>query len=214
MSEVTDCSPGSGSKPSRVAAVILAAGRSARMGSPKALLTFGGKTAAARLVQTLRAGGAGGVFMVHGPDPAVAAHAALLPAVCIMNDAPELGRTRSLQLAIQAVCAADPPFHAILLHPVDAPLVRVETIQQILALRPAPLLVRACQGGRGGHPVLVQAPLFSELLSLDAREPLRNFIHRDPARRLDLETGDAGCLDNINTPEDYEQLRSRHPDMI
>src|SRR5262245_20800999 len=111
----------------RVAGIVLAAGRSRRMGTNKLLLRLARESMVRRAVRTARAAGLDPVCVVVGEDPApLLAELADLPAVPVVNPEPERGMSRSLRggvaalpadVAGVAVLLADMPF-------VLAPMVR------------------------------------------------------------------------------------------
>jgi CTP:molybdopterin cytidylyltransferase MocA len=118
-------------------------------------------------------------------------------------------------------------WEAMLVQPVDHPLVRADTVRRLIAaFREGGLLETAAADRssesppcrcplilpvyrrRGGHPLLVAAELFGEVRRLDpGKEGLRNLLHADPARVLRLEVEDGGTVRGVNTPEDYAGIR-------
>ncbi|MBI3817788.1 MAG: nucleotidyltransferase family protein [Planctomycetes bacterium] len=188
-----------------VTAVILAAGDSRRMGTAKSLLKFNEKTALELLVISLRDAGIQQILAVCGTDDRVADEARRLSIHGVYNLDPGSGRTRSLQLALPVIDED----HSILLCPVDAPLVASTTMKQLLQNRAPGKIVRACYQKRGGHPVLFDSTIRGEILSLAADQSLRDVVHRDATRVLDIETDDEEVLTNLNTPEDYKNSVER-----
>jgi molybdenum cofactor cytidylyltransferase len=184
--------------------IILAAGASTRMGSPKALLKFGGRTALELLTATFRACGLE-VVAVIPPDDALDAEARRLGVTPVRNPIAHLGRTGSLQFGLREL----PQDRDVLMTPVDCPLVAVKSCQAVLAAVKFHAILRPTFEGRGGHPVFLSHTLRTEILALAAATSLRELIHRDPARRLDLPVDDPEILTNVNTPEDYAAALAR-----
>src|SRR6266536_1406787 len=112
----------------RIHALVLAAGRGSRMGGPKALLQMEGETFLARVARLLRRPGVGAVTAVLGYDAArVAREAAVPPGVeLVVNERYDEGMLTSLLLGLDAAEARQAD--AVLVHPVDHPLVATETI--------------------------------------------------------------------------------------
>jgi len=196
-----------------VAGVVLAAGRSARMGSPKALLDFRGMPFAVRILQALEALEVKTRVVVVGPDgvrirPALADH----DCVIVENDDVDGGPIASLRVALKAL----EPFRlsAALVWPVDLPHVRLATVERLLeALRrstgaPAQAAVIPTFGERRGHPVIWSSSVFSELLESPAAtiEGARAVLHSHEDRLLSVAVDDPAVIDQVNTPEDYERL--------
>src|SRR5216117_3530718 len=192
-----------------LAGVVLAAGRSARMGSPKALLDFLGLPFVVRILEALEALEVKTRVVVVGPDaprirPALAGHDCLI----VENGDVDAGPIASLRVALRALEPVRPS--AALAWPVDLPHVRVTTVERLLeAFRrsPAPAVVPTF-AERRGHPVLWGAGLFQELLTSEAatRHGARAVLHAHAAEIVAVPVDDPAVIDDLNTPEDYERL--------
>jgi molybdenum cofactor cytidylyltransferase len=191
-----------------VPGIILAAGASTRMGRSKALLPCGGdrRTFVAALIDALREGGASDAIVVIRPaDAALRAHVeAEGTARIVENPRADEGQLSSL---IAGLNAADRPgVGAVLVTPVDVPLVRAATVARLLRAfdEGRQPIVRPSHGGRHGHPVIFGRAVFDELRRADPSVGARVVVRADPARVLDVEVEDAGVLVDIDTPRDYE----------
>ena len=192
-----------------VAGVILAGGRSTRMGSPKALLDFRGAPFVVRILEVLEVLDVRPRLVVVGPDGG-AIRAALADHDCLVVENADVtgGPIASLRVALQALHPIQPA--GVLTWPVDLPHVRLTTVERLLDCYRqdgAPVVVPAF-GDRRGHPVLWDASLFAELLtSVDAsRSGARAVLqaHRAAARIVPVD--DPAVVDSLNTPEDYQRL--------
>jgi len=192
-----------------LAGVVLAAGRSARMGSPKALLDFLGLPFAVRILEALEALEVKTRVVVLGPDapriqPALAGHDFMI----VENPEPETGPIASLRGALRALQPLQPS--AILVWPVDLPHVRVTTVERVMEThrRSAAPVVIPTFGERRGHPVIWGAPLFGELLDSAAatRDGARAVLHQHEKEVVSVPVDDPAVIDQVNTPEDYERL--------
>ncbi len=194
---------------SAVAGVVPAAGRSARMGSPKALMKIGDGTFLSRVCGALTRAGCAPVVVVvrHLQDP-TAAEARRLGARVVKNFDPEEGPISSIRVALAHLQAtSDPALLGLLLHPVDHPMVRSETIGEILRAfhRSRPLLAVPTVGDTTGHPVLFSRTLFQELETPDLPEGARAVVRRHRKGTLHVPVDDPGILADIDTPEEYER---------
>jgi molybdenum cofactor cytidylyltransferase len=198
-----------------VPAIVLAAGRSSRMGTSKALLPAhpGGFTFVRTLAAALLSGGAADVLVVGRPDDALLIEeAAELDRVrFVPNPAAHLGQLSSV---VAGVNAADRPgVTAVLVAPVDAPFVTPGTIAALLAAwhsSGAPI-VRATHHGRHGHPVLFGRPLFDELRSADPNVGAKAVVRKYADRMVNLEVDDPAVLHDIDRPDDYARALASVP---
>jgi len=192
--------------------IILAAGSSTRMGSPKALLPDpDGRPFVARLTRTFSAAGVTEIYIVTGGqhDAIVAAIAADGPTTWpsfFNNPEPERGQLPSLWIGLDA--AARPGVEAILVTPVDIPMVRPSTIRQIIDVwqRHRAPVVRPAVGVRHGHPVLFDRSMFDELRRAPLDEGARAVVHAHANRIVNVPVEDEGCLVDVDTPADYQTL--------
>ena len=192
-----------------LAGIVLAAGRSSRMGSPKALLDFLGLPFAVRILEALEALEVKTRVVVLGPDaprirPVLADHDCMI----IENPEPETGPIESLRAALRALQPLQPS--AALVWPVDLPHVRVTTLERVLEAHRLSknAAVIPTFGERRGHPVIWGRDLFGELLESPGatREGARAVLHKHEAEIVAVPVDDPAVIDQVNTPEDYERL--------
>ena len=192
-----------------VAGVILAGGRSARMGSPKALLDFRGAPFVVRILEVLEVLEIRPRIVVVGPGDSGARHAlAGRECVVVENSDVDGGPIASLRAALQALGPVQPA--GVLAWPVDLPHVRLTTIERLLDThrQDRPGAVVPAFGERRGHPVLWDAALFGELRDSAAatRHGARAVLRAYPAAVRTVPVDDPAVVDSLNTPEDYQRL--------
>lgn len=189
-----------------IAAVILAAGASSRMGTIKALLPLHGETLLSRIVRLVRTAGAERIVVVLGPPHGEQIAAALPAGVTVAwNPDPSRGMLSSVQAALPGLLSPSEPGRGALLWPVDIPLVALASVQQLLCAD-LTQLAAPYHGDRGGHPLWLPAALYPEVLALPATATLRALRERHPLTRVAV--ADPGVLRDLDTPSDYAQALS------
>ncbi len=196
-----------------IAAIVLAAGESVRMGRPKALLADGaGRVFVTRILHTLRAADVNRLVVVTGSvhEGIVAAVARDAPAGAavsfVRNADPSRGQLSSLLAGLDV--AAAPGVNAVLVTLVDVPFVEAATVRAVIdAWRrsDAPIVRPAC-GARHGHPVLFARALFHDLRHADPGVGAKAVLQAHASRVLDLETEDEGALVDVDTREEYRRV--------
>jgi len=195
-----------------LAAIILAAGDSRRMGTPKALLPDpDGRPFVARLVRSFSAAGIDEIVVVTG-----VMHAAIVDAIatdspparplCVRNPDPSRGQLSSLWTGLEAAIRSD--IEGVLVTPVDIPMIRTATIRQVVDawVRTHAPIVRPVVGERHGHPVLFDRVTFDALREAPLTEGARVVVHANADRVVNVAVDDEGCLVDIDTPADYEAV--------
>ena len=188
-----------------VAAVILAAGRSNRMGAFKPLLPFGKQTVIESTINYLRQGGVETIVVVLGHRAEeVQARLAHLSVAFALNSDPDSEMTASITAALpQVPTTAKATLIALADHPAVPSIVvskLIETWQ-----RGAPLVIPTWQN-RGGHPVLVDLRYRAELQNLDPSLGLRALFtaHRNEVTRLPVDS--PYVARDMDTWDDYADL--------
>jgi molybdenum cofactor cytidylyltransferase len=199
----------------RVAAIVLAAGRSTRMGTPKHVLPWGADETIIRRVvaQLQRAGVAEIVVVTGGAREQVEAALAPLAAEaggtlrCVYN--PDYARREMLSSLQVGLRNLPPDCAAALVALGDQPQIEVNVVQ---AVRQRWSETRAeavfpTFENRRGHPVLFDRHLWPALLDLPDTATPRDALGRARAEAVPVET--ASILHDIDTREDYEREKSK-----
>lgn len=193
----------------RIHAIILAAGRGARMGGPKALLALEGETFLARVAGRLRRPGVERVTAVIGHEADRVRREAASPAdvAMIMNPHYAEGMLTSILCGLDD--AEDAGADAVLVHPVDHPLVEADTVDAVVAAlsRGATIAVPS-HGGRRGHPAGFARRAWAALRAAAPDEGARGVLARHPEWIEHVPAGEE-CLLGVNTSEDYERIKRR-----
>src|SRR5919204_2270932 len=163
-----------------IPAIVLAAGKSTRMGRAKALLPLAaGETFLSRVVSTLRTGGVDDVVVVvgHDADAIAAAIRDLFNSVrVVVNREYEQGQLTSLVAGLRMIDR--PGVLAALVTLVDVPLVSAPTVRAVIERyrRVRAPIVRPVNGGLHGHPVIIDRSLFDVLGRTDPATGARHIV--------------------------------------
>lgn len=185
--------------------MILAAGRSNRMGAFKPLLPFGKQTVIESTIDYLRKGGADPIVVVLGyRSEEVLARINHLKVLCVVNPAPESEMNESIAVGVRAVPATT---KATLIALADHPAVPVDVVSTLIETwRHGASLVIPTWQNRGGHPVLVDLRYRDELQNLDPQRGLRALFdaHRDELKRIPVDSPHVAR--DMDTWDDYAAL--------
>lgn len=188
-------------------AVILAAGESRRMGTQKLLLPFGEVTVVEAVVRTALVSSVDRVLAVLGADrDAVRLKLEPSGVEFVNNENYHLGMLSSVQAGFKAL-PADAEAAVVMLG--DQPFLAPRIIDDVIGAyreERKGIVIPTFQGRRG-HPVLVDLGFREEVLALDPADGLRRLMQAHPRDILEVETGDANILRDMDTPEDYAGVR-------
>jgi CTP:molybdopterin cytidylyltransferase MocA len=191
----------------RIAGLILAAGESRRMGSPKALLPYRGETFLDTLAGRL-AGVCSPVIVVLGAAAdEIQAHARC-PATFVRNENYLHGQTSSMQCGLRAVPAEAA---GVLFTLVDHPAVAQSTLARLVdGVGNWRVRVPRYRGKRG-HPIWFSRDLIAEFLALPEDGAARDVVRAHAAETEFLDVDDPGTVADIDNPEEYRRLVEAAP---
>jgi molybdenum cofactor cytidylyltransferase len=184
--------------------IVLAAGASTRMGRPKALLDFDGKTALELALDAVR--GYATPIVVLGPNHGeIRQQTDLKRARTVINFDVDLGQTHSLRVALLLL---SPETGAFFFMPVDYPLVSAPEVERLVVAYqanhdPAKSIFIPSHSMKRGHPVLCRRELADEFLALRAGASARDVIRRSNDRIAYVEYPEPYVLMDMDTPGDY-----------
>jgi molybdenum cofactor cytidylyltransferase len=199
-----------GHKRDRIAAIVLAAGMSRRMGRHKPLLPFGDRTMIAHVVDGILSAGISDVVVVTGHQAEDVRNALVDRPIRFVHNADHLagGMLSSVQLGVRV---AHEHCDAFFISLGDQPTIRPETFREMEAgftRSHAPILLPTFEG-RHGHPILIASRLAPEILSLRPDQTLSDFTKRHAKVTLEICVDDPAVLEDIDTPEDYARAVAR-----
>ncbi len=196
-----------------IVGIILAAGESKRMGTPKQLLPWGETTVLQRIIDAAAASRLERVILVLGAHIEAITDRITVPAkfLCVTNEAYREGMASSLKCGIRNAPAEANGFMLIL---GDQPLLEKTLIDRLIEAHHSAggITIPVCDGRRG-HPVIFGARYRAELLAIGdqgAREVVRR--HHDEIAEVPVNS--LHILTDMDTPEDYRKIRAQaagHP---
>jgi molybdenum cofactor cytidylyltransferase len=198
-------------------ALIPAAGHSRRMGRPKLLLPFGGATVLEQVIDSLKAGGVDFVVAIvapHLPELIPLAERRGAWPLLLPNDTPDMQATVEYGLRFVEQRYSPDPADAWLLAPADHPLLEPEIVRQLVEARrhqTAYSIFVPVYGGRRGHPALLSWTHASKLQDYPPARGLNQYIRDHESQVLEVPVQSKGILADLDTPQDYERLRSSGP---
>ena len=185
-----------------LAAVILSAGASSRMGSPKALLPYREGTFLEHLIEVTRHPQIGVTRVVLGAGAEMIRTIAKLdPSIVVLNPEWEQGQLSSIRAGLRSLdgIATD----GLILCPVDHPLVSARLVSELVErfYEGKKAIVLPTFNGRRGHPAIFSSALYGELLAAPLEKGARAVVWAHAADVLEFPTDEEGVILNINDPE-------------
>lgn len=190
-----------------ISSIVLAAGRSERMGDCKQLLKIGDQTMVSKVISTLSYSTVDEIVAVIGcKADDVKREISEQGVKIVYNPDYDLGMSTSLKVGVDNV---DDSTEAVLIVLADQPLLEVDTINKLVEVyreSKAPLVAPFYRGKRG-NPVLIDLDLKSEIMNISGDKGARDILNhnRDKLRAVSVNT--PSVLMDIDTKEDLNQVR-------
>lgn len=190
----------------RIAAIILAAGGSSRMGSPKQLLPYRGRSLIRHVVEQALGSACEHVFVVLGANAesiaaAITADGSACSFTLSQNPRWQEGIGTSVRAGVESAIAAQ--FDAVVIALGDQPLISSRILDTLIRVQKetGKPLAASRYAGAAGVPALFTKDLFAYLLELAPASGCKGFIetHAEQAAFVDCPEGEL----DIDTPEDY-----------
>jgi molybdenum cofactor cytidylyltransferase len=191
-----------------IAAIILAAGGSRRLGQPKQLLEFEGETLVNRAIHMASEAGASPVLIVLGAQfAAIRKSIQSRSAIVVHNDRWRQGMGRSIETGMRALALCAPDAQGILLMGCDQPRLTTEHLRSLMsafASHGSPAVAASSYAGVCAVPAVFPREAFSELRALRGDKGARSIIEQAPCPVVGVEF-EHGEVD-IDSPEDLAKL--------
>jgi len=186
-----------------VSAIVLAAGESKRMGSPKMLLPYNGMTVIEQVINNVLSAGIRNPVIVLGAD-----HEGILkvirnyPVSHCYNENYRKGMLSSVKCGLFSISA---DCSKVLVMPGDIPMIGASVLERVIkgSRESGRGIVMPVYNGKRGHPLVFDMKYRSEVMSFPEKEGLRELAGRHPDDVMEVETDDPAVLRDIDTHQDY-----------
>jgi len=190
----------------KVVGLILAAGKSERMGRPKALLPFLGSCFLTHILTEAAHSDLTEVKVVlgHHVEAILQALAEIKPKT-LVNPNYEYGQLSSLQCGLKHLSSAG--IDGVMVFLIDHPMIHRGLVNQLIETfteNDSPIVIPSFEHRRG-HPMIIGVELFAELLAAPLDRGAVNVVRKHADEILHLEVDEPGVLVDIDTPEAYEE---------
>ncbi|MBI3405753.1 MAG: nucleotidyltransferase family protein [Acidobacteria bacterium] len=192
-----------------LARIILAAGESTRMGSPKALLPYRGATFLEHLLQVTKHPKISHTRIVLGAHAEqIRAQISLPTDSIVINENWKQGQLSSIHAALRSLEST--PTDGILLCPVDTPLFSESLVSELIEkfYESGKLIVLPTYQRKRGHPVIFSSLLYSELLAAPIETGARSVVWAHSSDVLEIPTTEEGVMLNLNDPKTFRRTIS------
>jgi len=188
---------------SEIWGIILAAGESKRMGKPKMLMSYRGKTIIESVIDKVAGSNVDKLMVVLGSSGNEIEKIIISkPVKCCFNENYHQGMLSSVKCGLRSLPGG---FGAALIFLGDQPMVEISVINSVIdAWRHSGKgIVIPVTGNKRGHPLLIESRYRVEIETLDLQESLRTFIQRFSDDVQEIEVNASSILKDIDTLEDY-----------
>jgi len=193
-----------------IAALVLAAGQSSRMGRPKMVLPWGKTTVIGQVVTTLVGAGLDEIVVVTGNDwdrVQIALDAWIrMGSVRLVHNAryTEGDMLRSTQVGLKSLLK---DHEAAMIVLGDQPQMEIRVVKQVIAAYQAhqPLFVVPSYQMRRGHPWMISREIWPEIFSLQSSQTLRHVLQKYADKIYYVNVDSPTILQDLDTPEAYQK---------
>ena len=198
----------------RISAIILAAGKSQRMGQPKMVLPWEETTVLGQVIKVFSEAGIRNLFIVTGGDREKVEHEISrlnnnFPIEPVYN--PDHEKSGMLSSILAGLNAIPKDVEAVLIGLGDQPQVEIATVKNILDFfyQKRRGIIIPSYNHRRGHPILLDSAMVQELKTFNPEYTLRDFLNSHQGEISYIPAG-ISVLHDLDTPQDYEKYRGKN----
>ena len=195
---------GGSNRNERIGIVLLAAGASSRMGTPKQLLKLEGVSLIRRAAeQALKSGCRPAVVVLGANAHLITPELDELEINIAANDDWKTGMSSSIRCGLKKLLALDSELQSMILFLADQPHVTGESLRRLRSahVQSGSGLVAGSYSGCIGTPALFSRFYFKDLLRMEGQSGAKSFLERHSARVLAIDFPEAAC--DLDTPEEF-----------
>jgi CTP:molybdopterin cytidylyltransferase MocA len=113
---------------------------------------------------------------------------------------------------VTGIKSLEPDKEAFFILPADIPLVKRQTVFDLLAAHQVGKgrILHPCFKGKRGHPPLISTAYSHELIRWNGKRGLKSFMEKYESDAVNIEVADEGILLDLDTPADYQKLINRY----
>ena len=194
--------------PDHIAILILAAGASSRMGKPKQLLPWENTSLLEHAIRTAKASNGTEVMTVLGANARMIQSHLEEGERCVENPLWQSGLGSSIACGVRELLQSGNTISGVLIMLADQPLINFKYLNSLIEASSdnQNRIIATAYKNRAGVPALFPRSYFDELLKLDKDFGAKQLLEREEI--ITISAGD--CVVDIDTAEDYEQLKQRN----
>lgn len=193
----------------KIGIIILAAGESKRLGKPKQLLKFRGKTLLQRITEIALETENKTVIVLGANADKILGEAGDLTVEIVINEDWRSGMSSSIKVGLEKLIETVAELESVILLLCDQPFVNKETISQLIEtqIKTQTQIVACKYENTIGVPALFMREMFDKLLNLTGDSGAKNLMVENSENLSTISAPEAGF--DIDTTEDFEKLQKR-----
>lgn len=186
----------------RIAAIVLAAGRSTRMGPDnKLLLTFNDKTMVNYVVEQLLESAVCGIYVVTGNEAEAVKKSIKGQVNYVHNDEFVEGLSTSVKTGITAL---PDDVDGVMICLGDMPYITAKNYNDLIAAFEKGKIIAPTNGSKVGNPLIFSRDLFSDFEGIEGDKGARKLLKDHPEKIIEIDLGTDAIFQDIDTPEEYD----------